>query len=81
MNVYIHRLGDYGTRIYRGYQMSVGLILTLLNKLNGSIEARIILFYSTSSINLVMDLHEFNSLFMTYAQMVKKIILKYNANV
>ena len=35
--------------------MNVGLIL-----------ASIILFYSASSINLVMNLHEFNILFITY---------------
>ena len=45
--------------------MSVGLILNLLNKLNKSIlcepVASIILLYSTSSINLVMNLHEVNT--------------------
>ena len=50
--------------------MSVGLILNLLNELNKNILceplANKILFYSTSSINLVMDLHEFNILFITY---------------
>ena len=56
---------------YRGYQMSVGLILNLLNKLNKSILCEplaSILFYSTSSINLVMNLHKFNILFITYFQ-------------
>ena len=52
--------------------MSVGLILNLLYELNKSILceplARIILFYSTSSINLVMNLHEFNILFITNSQ-------------
>ena len=55
------------TFLYRGYQMSVGLILNLLNELNKSILceplASIILFYSMSSINLVMNLYEFNILF------------------
>ena len=50
--------------------MSVGLILNLMNKLNKSVLyeplASIILFYSTSSINLVMNLHEFDILFITY---------------
>ena len=53
--------------LYRGYQMSVGLILYLLNKLNKSILCKplvsIILFYSISSINLVTSLHEFNIYF------------------
>jgi hypothetical protein len=38
--------------------MSVSSILNLLHELN-----KIILFYSTSAINLVMNLHEFNILF------------------
>ena len=50
--------------------MSVGLILNLLNELNKSIlcepQMSIILFYSTSSINFVMNLHKFNILFITY---------------
>ena len=54
---------------YKGYQMSLGLILNLLNELNKSVVckplASIILFYSTNSINLIMNLHEFNSLFIT----------------
>ena len=58
--------------IYRGYQMSVGLILNLLNQLNKSIicepMTRLILFYSKSSINLVMNLHDFNILFITYTK-------------
>ena len=62
--------------------MNVGLILNLLNELNKSILceplASITLFYSTSLINLVMNLHEFNILFITYSQkellIVKKII-------
>ena len=79
---------------YRGYQMSVGLILNVLNKLNKSILCEplesIILFYSTSSINLLMNLHEFNILFITYAKKNSKIVQKdhfsmtrllYNANV
>ena len=48
--------------------MSVGLLLNLLNKLKKSILcyplASIILFYSTSSINLLMNLHKFNILFL-----------------
>ena len=56
--------------IHRGYQMSVNLLLNLLNELNKSILyeplASIILFYSTSSVNLVLNLHEFNILFITY---------------
>jgi hypothetical protein len=58
--------------IYRGYWMSVGLILNLLNELNKIILceplASIILFYSTSSINLVLNLHEYNILFITYVK-------------
>ena len=50
--------------------MSVGLMLNALNEMNKSILceplAIIILFYSTSSINLVMNLHEINILFITY---------------
>ena len=50
--------------------MSVGLMLKLLNELNKSILceplARIILFYLTSLINSVMNLHEFNILFITH---------------
>ena len=49
--------------------MSVGLILNLVNDLNKSIlcepMASIILFYSMSSIHLVMNLYEFNILFIT----------------
>ena len=41
-----------------------------MNKLNKSILcdplARMVLFYSTSSINLAVNLHEFNILFITY---------------
>ena len=55
---------------YREYQMSAGVILSLLNEFNKSVLceplASIILFYSKSSINLVMNLHEFNILFITY---------------
>ena len=54
----------------RGNKMSLGLILNLLNELNKSISCEplviIILFYSTSSIPLVMNLHEFNIPFITY---------------
>ena len=54
--------------IYRRYQMSVGLILNLLNEMNKSIlcepVASIILFYTTSSINFIMNLHEFNIIFI-----------------
>ena len=54
--------------------MNVGLILnvTVLNDLNQSILCEplasiiLILFYSTSSINLVMNLHKFNILFITF---------------
>ena len=49
--------------------MSIGLILNLLNKLNKRILCEpltsMTLFYSTSSINLVMNLHEFDILFIT----------------
>jgi hypothetical protein len=44
--------------------MRVGSILTLLNELNKIILCQplaiLILFYSTSSINLVMNLHEYS---------------------
>ena len=59
-------------KIYNGYQMSIGLILNLLNELNKSILCEPltsvihVLFYSTSSLNLVLNLHEFNNLFITY---------------
>ena len=50
--------------------MSVGLILNLPNELNKfkvcEPLASIICFYSTSSINLVLNLQEFNILFITY---------------
>jgi hypothetical protein len=50
--------------------MSVSLILNLLNELNEIIlcepQASIIVFYSTSAINLVLNLHEFNILFIIY---------------
>jgi hypothetical protein len=50
--------------------MSVGLILNLLKELNKIILceplASIILFYSTSSINLALNLHEYNILFIKY---------------
>ena len=42
--------------------MSVGLILNLLNELNKSILCEPLV----SSINLVMNLHKFNILFITY---------------
>ena len=42
----------------------LGLILNLLKELNKYM--LYILFYSTSSINLVMNLREFNILFITY---------------
>ena len=49
--------------------MSVALTLNFLNELNNSILceplASIILFYSTCSIKSVIDLHEFNILFIT----------------
>jgi hypothetical protein len=52
--------------------MSVGLILNLLNELNKIILCEplssIILFYSTNSINLELNLHEFNILFITYSK-------------
>jgi hypothetical protein len=50
--------------------MSVSSILNLLNEVNKIILceplASMILFYSTSSINSAMNLHEFNILFITY---------------
>ena len=55
--------------------MSVGLILNLLNELNKSILCEplaSILFYSTSSINLVMNLHEFNVLFIDFLLLIVK---------
>ena len=65
---------------YREYQMSVGLILNLLNKLNKCILCEsltsIMSFYSTSSINLVMYQHEFNILFITYSQKELLIVKK-----
>ena len=64
----------------RGYQMSVGLILYLLNELNKNILCgplvSIIFIYSMSSINLVMNLHEFNVLFITYPQIELLIVKK-----
>jgi hypothetical protein len=53
----------------RGYWMSVGLILNLLNELDKIIWeplGSIILFYLTSSINLVLNLHKYEILFITY---------------
>ena len=65
--------------VNRGYQMSVGLILNSLNELNKSILcqplATIILFYSTRSINLVMNQHEFNILFITYIVPQKELFI------
>jgi hypothetical protein len=56
--------------------MSVGLILNLLNNLNKIIFynplAKIILFYSTSSINLVLNLHKYDILFITYTNLQLK---------
>jgi hypothetical protein len=50
--------------------MSVGSILNLLNELNKYIIceplASIILFSSTHSIDLVMELHEYDILFIKY---------------
>ena len=58
--------------MHKGYQMCVGLILILFNKLNKNISrnplASIILLYSISLINLVKNLHEFNILFITFPQ-------------
>jgi hypothetical protein len=51
--------------------MSLGLILNLLNELNKIILCEPLAnieenrFYSTSSINLVLNLHEYNILFIT----------------
>ena len=67
-------------QLYRGYQMSVSL-----NKLNKSILckplASMILFYSTSSINLVLNMYKFSILFITYFPKrtlnCKKIIIFY----
>jgi hypothetical protein len=54
----------------RGYWMSVSSMLNLLHELNKIILckplASKIIFSSTSSINSVMNLHEFNILFITY---------------
>ena len=67
-------------QIHRGYQMSVGLILNLLNELNKSILceplASMILFYLSSSINLVMNLHKFNILIITYPKRNSKNVKK-----
>jgi hypothetical protein len=56
-------------RINRGYWMSVGPILNLLDDLDTVILceplASKILSYSTSSINSVINLHEYNILFIT----------------
>jgi hypothetical protein len=61
---------QYLLSIYRGYWMSVSLILNLLHDLNTIILceplASIISFYSTSSINSVINLNEFNILLITY---------------
>ena len=49
-----------------GYQISVDSVLILLNKFNKSILCKpltSISFHSTSSINLVMNLHEFNTVY------------------
>ena len=49
--------------------MSVGLIMILLNELNKSLSCESlasIIFNSMSSINLVMNLHEFDILFITH---------------
>ena len=52
--------------------MSVGLIRNLLNEVNKCIlyesMVRTILFYSLSSINLVLNLNGFYILFITYPQ-------------
>ena len=53
--------------------MSVGFILNLLNKFNKSI-----LFYLTCSINLVMNLHEFNIIFITYPKRNSRIVKKHH---
>ena len=66
--------------INRGYQMSVGLILNLMYNLNRRIlfqPLANILFYSTSSINLVLNLHNFNMLFIKYPQKIL-LTVKYN---
>ena len=51
-------------------KMSIDLILNLLNVLNKDILCKPlvgkILFYSTESINVVINLHEFNNLFITF---------------
>ena len=51
--------------------MSVGLILNFLNEFNKSI-----LFYSTNSINLVLNMHKFNILFITYLPQKEFLIVK-----
>ena len=62
--------------------MRVFLILNLLNELRKSIlcepQTSIILFHSTSSINLVMNQHEFNILFITYPK--KELFIVKNIN-
>jgi hypothetical protein len=53
--------------------MNVSSILNLLHELNKIILcgplASILLFYSTSARNSVMNLHEFNILFITYQKL------------
>jgi hypothetical protein len=53
--------------------MSVSSILNLLHELNKIILceplASILLFYSTSAINSVMNIYEFNILFITYQKL------------
>ena len=60
--------------------MSVGLILNILNKLNKGVLceplASILLFYSMNSITLVINMHEFNILFITYSQKELFIVKK-----
>ena len=56
VRILFHQYFIYMYIINRGYQMSLGLILNLLNKLNKSV------------FNLVMNLHKFDILFITYSQ-------------
>jgi hypothetical protein len=71
----------------RGYWMSVSSILNLLNELNMLLcepLASMILFYWTSLLNSVINLHEFNILLITFQKnktvlSVKKVIFHWRA--
>ena len=66
--------------MYRGYQISEGLIMNLLNELNKCISCEplvsIILCYSTSSIKLVMNLHEYLILYFSHTPQKELLIVK-----